>query len=136
MNRPSQYPSETSTNSLFRGHSRPSVSGIFAITYAAQFALRPIGPLQRVTSAEPFYQSSEFHQVRDPEERPLLAHDDLRILGKKVRPLWGNRANGLIINLQQKTPAIAAIPIAHPVELLSAQGMKRMSHPHKVRRCE
>jgi hypothetical protein len=113
-----------------RGRSGLSVCGIIAITHAAQFALRPIGRLQRTTSTEPF------HQVRHPDERSPLAHDDLGILGPTVRPLWGNGANGLIINLQQQTPAIAGVPLAHAGELLTAQGMKRMSHPHKVRRCE
>jgi hypothetical protein len=77
----------------------PNVSGIFTITYAAQFALRAIRRLPRMTAAEPFDQASEFHQVRHPEERTLPAHDDLGIRGRKIRPLWGNRANGLIINL-------------------------------------
>jgi hypothetical protein len=117
-------------------HARPSNGGIFAITHAAQFALRPIGRLQRITSAEPLDQSSEFHQVRHPEERSPLAHDDLRVLGNKVRPLRGNRANGLIINLQQKPPAIAVVPFTQAGELLSAEGMERMSYPHKARRCE
>jgi hypothetical protein len=117
-------------------HARPSTGGIFAITPAAQFALRPMGRLQRITSAEPLDQSSEFHQVRHPEERSPLTHDDLRVLGNKVRPLRGNRANGLIINLQQKPPAIAVVPFTQAGELLSAEGMERMSYPHKARRCE
>ncbi len=117
-------------------HARPNNCGIFTITPAAQFALRPIGRLQRITSAEPLDHSSEFHQVRHPEERSPLAHDDLRVLGNKVRPLRGNRANGLIINLQQKPPAIAVVPFTQAGELLSAEGMERMSYPHKTRRCE
>jgi len=86
--------------------------------------------------AEPFHQPSEFHQVRQPEQCSPLAHDDLRIRGNKVRPLRGDRANDLIINLQQKPSAVAVIPLAHPGELLSTQRMKRMSYPHKARRCE
>lgn len=112
------------------------MSGIFLLTSAAQFALHLIGRLQRITSAEPFYESSEFHQVRHPQKRPLLAHHDLRIRGHKVRPLRGNRANGLTINLQQKPPAVAVVPLAQARELLSAEGMERMGHPHKARRCE
>ncbi len=86
--------------------------------------------------AEPCYQPSEFYQVRQPEECSPLAHDDLRIRGNKVRPLRGNRAHDLIFNLQQKPSAVAVIPLAHTDELSSAEGMERMSHPHKVRRCE
>ena len=108
-------------------------SGIFIITHAAQSALRPIGRLQRTTSTDPFYQPSELHQVRYPEKRSLLAQDELRIRGKKIRPLRGNRANGLVIDLKQKAPAIPVVPIAQPGELLSAEGMERMSHPHKPR---
>jgi len=117
-------------------HARPSTGGILTLTPAAQFALRPIGRLQRITSAEPLDQSNEFHQVRHPEDRSPLAHDDLRVLGNKVRSLRGNRANGLIINLQQKPPAIAVVPFTQAGELLSAEGMERMSYPHKARRCE
>jgi hypothetical protein len=136
MNRFGEYSRGLTPIGLFRDHCRPSISGIFAITHAAQFALRLIGRFQRITSAEPFYQSSEFQQVRHPKERSPLAHDDLRILGNKVRPLWGNRANDLIVNLQQKPPAIAVIPLTHTGELSSTEGMERMSHPHKTRGCE
>jgi hypothetical protein len=132
----SEYSGGFIPNSLFRGHGRPSICGIFIITHAAQFTLRLIGHLPRIPPAEPFYQSSECHQVRHPEKRSPLAHDDLRILGTKVRPLWGNRANDLIINLQQKPPAIAVIPLTHTGELSSTEGMERMSHPHKTRGCE
>ncbi len=123
-------------HALWQGQAQPIDSGIVTITDAAQFALRPIRRLPRITSAELFHQSSEFHQVRHPEERSLPAHDELRILGKKVRPLGRNRANGLVIHLQQKTPARAVIPLAHAGELLPAEGMERMSHSHKARRCE
>lgn len=117
-------------------HAHPSTGGIVTITLAAQFALRPIGRLPRILSAEPLDQSSELHQVRHPEERSPLAQDDLRVLGNKVRPLRGNRAKGLIITLQQKPPAIAVVPFPQAGELPSAEGMERMSYPHKVRRCE
>lgn len=48
-------------------HAGPSVGGIFIFTHAAQFALHVIWSLHRIMPAEPFYQPSEFHQVRQPE---------------------------------------------------------------------
>ena len=55
--------------------------------------------LQRIASAESFYQSSELHQIREAEEGSPLAHDDLWIRGNEVRPLRGYRANSALINL-------------------------------------
>ncbi len=63
------------------------MNGIFIVTHAAQFPLRLISRLQRVVSAELFYQSSQLHEIREAEEGALLAHDDLRIRGNEVRPL-------------------------------------------------
>ena len=90
----------------------------------------------RKAAGRSFDQASEFHQVRHPENRSPLAQNELRILGGNVRPLWRDRATGLVIDLQQKTHAVAVVPRTQAGELLSAQGMERMSHPHKVRRYE
>lgn len=136
VNQTSQYFRSYLHTTLCHGQAKPIGSGIFVVTHAAQFALRPIGCLPRTTSAEPFYQPSEFHQVRHPEKRSPLAQDELRIRDGNVRPLWWDRATGLVIDLQQKTHAIAVVPSTQAGELLSAKGMERMSHPHKVRRYE
>jgi hypothetical protein len=136
MNRISQYIWQYSDTALCQAQGRPMVSGIINITYAAQFALRSIGRLQRTASTEPFYQPSQFHQVRHPENRSPLAQDEFRILGGNVRPLWRDRATGLVIDLQQKTHAIAVVPSTQAEEFLSAKGMEGMSHLHKVRRYE
>ena len=47
------------------------------------------------------HQSSKFHQVGDAQERTPLAHDHLRIGSGEVRPLRGNGADSLVIDLQQ-----------------------------------
>ena len=57
--------------------------------------------LQRIASAKSFYQSSELYQIHEAKEGSLLAHDDLRIRGNGIRPLWWYRANGTFINLKQ-----------------------------------
>ena len=75
------------------------MSDIFPLTHAAQFPLRLISRLRRTTSAEPFYQPGELYEIRDAEEGPLPAHDDLRIGGSEVRPLWGHGADDPVINL-------------------------------------
>jgi hypothetical protein len=136
MNLISQHIRKYSDIALCQAQGRPMVSGIIAITHAAQFALRSIGRLQRTTSTEPFYQPSEFHQVRHPENCSPLAQNELWILGGNVRPLWGDCATGLVIDSQQKTHAMAVVPSTQAEEFLSAKGMEGMSHLHKVRRYE
>lgn len=132
----SGYSRDNSPDDPFGSHSGSSPSGIFSLTPAAEFALRLISRLHRTTSTESFYQSSELHEIRDAEERAPAAHDDLRIGGNEVSPLRRHGANSTVINLEQQTPAIAGMPLAHAGELPSAVGMERMRDPDKARRYE
>jgi hypothetical protein len=86
------------------------------------------------TPAEPLHQSPELHPVRHAEQRALLAHDHLRIWRNEVSPLRRNGADALAIDLQEQASSRAVVPLAHANQLLSAQGVKRMRDPHKVRR--
>ena len=61
----------------------------------------PSLPLRQIAPTESLYQASKFQQVRDPEERPLLPHDDLGIGSNYIYPLRRNRANGLNVDPQQ-----------------------------------
>jgi hypothetical protein len=89
--------------------------------------------LQLIPATQMLHQSSELDEIRDTEERALLAHYDFWIRGDDVGPLWGHRAKGLLIDLQQEAPPVAAIPLANAGKLLSAVGMERMSDPNKTR---
>jgi hypothetical protein len=102
------------------------------LTVATQFALH--GDPRPVAPAEASYQSSEFHQVGDKEQRTPRTHDDLRIRRNEVRPLRWNGANSLGINLQQQPLAVPVVPRADAGELLPAERVERMRHAHKTRR--
>ena len=87
--------------------------GTFVFTYAAELALHFIGHLPRLASAQSSQEAGEIHQVRNPEKGAPSAEDDLRVRVNEVRPMWGNRVNAPIITLQQKSRAVAVIPLAH-----------------------
>lgn len=65
----------------------------------------------------------------------MPAHDNLRIRSGEIRPLWRNRANGCIIDTEQKTLSIAVVPLTYASELPAAERMKRVHYPHKTRGC-
>lgn len=66
----------------------------------------------------------------------MLAYDDLRVWSNQIRPLRRNRANGRIVDAQQKTSAVTVVPLAHASELLAAEWMERVPDAHKTRRCD
>ncbi len=47
-----------------------------------------------------------------------------------------DRANGYIIDTEQKTLSIAVVPLAYARELPAAERMERMRYPHKTRGCD
>ena len=110
--------------------------GIFPLTLAAEFALRLIAHLPRLPSAQTAQKSLQFQQVPEAEQRPSPAEDDFRVRGHKVRPLRGNRADRHLVNLQQESPAVTVIPLAHANKRLPAEGMEGMRHTDKTRRCD
>ena len=61
---------------------------------------------------------------------------DLWIRKNEIRPLWRNRANGHIIDTEQKALSIAVVPLAYARELSATERMKRMRYPHKTRGCD
>ena len=65
----------------------------------------------------------QFQQVPEAEQRPSPAEDDIRVRGHKVRPLRGDRADRHLVNLQQESPAVTVIPLAHANKRLPAEGM-------------
>jgi hypothetical protein len=114
----------------------PSVAcGVFSLTPAAEFPLRSICRLHRIPFAQLLYQSGEFQQIRHAEERPLSADNDLRVRSHEIRPLRWNRADGRLIDVQQKSSAIPVVPLAHACELLAAERMEWVRDAHKTRRC-
>ena len=87
--------------------------GTFVFTCAAELALHLIGHLPRLASAQSSQEAGEIHQVRNSEKGAPSAEDDLRVRVNAVRPMRGNRVNAPIITLQQKSRAVAVIPLAH-----------------------
>ena len=113
-----------------------AVCGIFPLTPAAEFPLHTICLLQRLTSAQLLDQPDEFQQISHAEERSLRADDELRVRRHKIRPLRGNRADGRLIDLQQKSSARPVVPLAHARQLLAAERMEGVRDAHKTRRCD
>jgi hypothetical protein len=66
----------------------------------------------------------------------MPTHDDLWIRRNEIRPLWRDRANGYIIDPDQKALSIAVVPLAYARELPAAERMERMRYPHKTRGCD
>ena len=47
-----------------------------------------------------------------------------------------DRANGYIIDTEQKALSIAVVPLAYARELSATERMKRMRYPYKTRDCD
>lgn len=63
----------------------------------------------------------------------MPTHGNLRIRRNEIRPLWRDRANGYIIDTEQKALSIAVVPLTYARELPAAERMERMRYPHKTR---
>ena len=66
----------------------------------------------------------------------MPTHGDLWIRRNEIRPLWRDRANGYIIDTEQKALSIAVVPLPYARELPATERMKRMRYPHKTRGCD
>jgi len=64
----------------------PHHSGVNCFTEAAELSLQSI----RSARGEARYKTGYFRQVRDPEQRAALPHDDLRIGSDDIGPLRRN----------------------------------------------
>jgi hypothetical protein len=109
-------------------------SGIIRLPIAARFALQPTPSPSRRASPEARHQLCQLDQVADPAQGTRLPEHDLRVRRHKVRPLPRNGPDAIVAAPQQNSPAGATRPLAYANELLSAQRMERVRHPHKVRR--
>jgi len=109
-----------------------STCGVFLFTRAAKLTLRIVWLLPRITLAELIYQAFEFQQIRHPEERTILAYDDLRIGSNEIRPLRRNRANRDIIDPEQETSSVTVVSLAHASDLPAAERMERMRYPYPL----
>jgi hypothetical protein len=108
--------------------------GIILLTHAAEFTLHSIWLLPRSPAAQATQNPLKLEQIRDTEGYTPPAEDDLRIRGDEVCPLQGNRASRLIVNLQQESPAVTVIPLAHAGQRLPAEWMEGMRHAYKTHR--
>ena len=78
----------------------------------------------------------EFQQVRNAEQRPTPAQNDLGIRSDNVRPLGRNRENCPIVILQQQHLPKTVVTLLYADELLPAKRMKGMRHTHKMCACD
>jgi hypothetical protein len=63
----------------------------------------------------------------------MPTHGDLWIRRNEIRPLWWDRANGYIIDTEQKALSIAVVPLTYAREPPAAERMERMRYLHKTR---
>jgi hypothetical protein len=80
------------------------------------------------------HKTGEFNQVRDPEWRAPLPHDNFGIRGNHVGPLRWNRANGAVVDAQQNSLAGPVIALADADELPAAEWVEGMGYADKLRR--
>ena len=80
------------------------------------------------------HKTGEFHQVRNPEQRAPLSHENFRIGRGDVGPLRRNGANGSVVDAQQESLAGPVIAFADADKLPAAEGMEGMGYANKVRR--
>src|SRR5271165_7127489 len=76
------------------------------------------------------------HEVDNPKKRPPSPHDDLRIRGCNVGPLWGNRANRAVVDAQQEPLAGPVMAFADADELPVGERMEGVGHADKLRRSD
>jgi hypothetical protein len=119
-----------------RAKASSAVGGVFSLTHAAEFPLRPICRLHRIPFAQLLYQSGEFQQIHHAKERSLRADAELRVRHPEIRPLRRNRADGRLIDLQQEPSARPGVPLAYARELFATEGMEGVRNAHKTRRCD
>lgn len=109
--------------------------GVFSLTSAAEFPLRPICRLHCIPPAQLLDQSGEFQQIHYAEERLLPTDDNLGVRRHEIRPLRRNRADGHLIDVEQEPSAIAGVPLTYARQLLAAERMEWVRDAHKTRRC-
>jgi hypothetical protein len=90
---------------------------------------------RRPPPGELFHQLCEFQQIRNAEKR-AASHGDFWIRRNEISPLRRDRANGYIIDTEQKALSIAVVPLTYARELPAAERMERMRYPHKTRGCD
>lgn len=105
--------------------------GIIIITFAAKFALRFISasPVNRTETCD---EPCQLQQIPDAEQGTPLADDNLRIRRNKICPLSGNRADDVVIHLQQDSRSVPVVPLTDTDELSSSERMERMRYPNKL----
>ena len=84
--------------------------------------------------AQARHKVGEGHQVRNPEQRTSLPHNDFRIRRGNVGPFRRNGANSSVVDAQQETLAGAVIAFTNTDELPAAERVERVGYTDKLRR--
>jgi len=102
--------------------------GKFILTIARA----PNPPLRGKT----LHKLGKFHQVCEPQKRPPLPNENVRIDSGDVGPLRRNRANHSVVDTQQEPLAVPVIAFANADELAAGERMEWMHYQHKLRRSD
>jgi hypothetical protein len=95
-------------------------------------------PVARSRSHSPeeiLHQIAELHPVGEAQQQTPFTHHDFRIRTCKIGPSHRNRPNLAAIGLQQKSLAIAIVPLAYAAQLPLEQWVKRVRDAHKLFIC-
>lgn len=79
---------------------------------------------------EAVYQCGQLQQICEAQKCVPSANDEVRVFVRKIRPMWGNRPNGAIGGLQQKTFAVSIASTPDTWHSLRKQRVKRMCYPN------
>jgi hypothetical protein len=82
------------------------------------------------------HEAGQFHQVRDPEQRAALPHENLRIGSDSVGPLRRNRTECAVIKAQQQAPSGSVVSFADADGRPSAERMKGVGYKNMLRGSE
>jgi hypothetical protein len=82
------------------------------------------------------HKAGQFRQVRDPEQRAALPHDDLRIGSDDVGPLPRNRTDCAVLEAQQQAPAGPVVSLADTDGWQAAERMKGVGYQNLLRGSE
>jgi hypothetical protein len=82
------------------------------------------------------HKEGQFHQVRDPEQRAALPHDNLGIGSDDVGPLRRNRTDCAVVEAQQQTPAGSIKSLADTNGTAAAKRVEGVGYNNTLRGSE
>jgi hypothetical protein len=106
--------------------------GVVCFTIVAKFSLYCVRPAR----GQARHKTGQFRQVRDPEQRAALPHDDLGIRSHDVGPLRRNQTDRAIIEAQQQAPAGSIVSLADTNGGAAAKRVEGVGYNNTLRQSE